>query len=545
MKHRPKILARLEVVCALALLALTIAAGPARAQAAPQTVVSLTFNDGFVSQYTYARPLLRSHNMNGTFFVTSGAIDKGYACCVPWWQADDLYRDGNEIGGMGRDRVDLTQVYNADPVQDYNYKRAQVCDDRQRLVALGYDPRSFAYPYAAHNYTFPGSTNTVEGIVQGCGYSSGRTVGGLSATGPVYAETLPPQNPYALRTWGNGTSSAISLQSLQDAVTAAASNGGGWVPLVFNEVCHQGSSNYSACMSSWQPIDDATFSALLDWLANAGQPGGAPAGTAVRTVRQAMGAPAQPVLPIRPTVVSLTFDDGRPSQFRNRNLLSNNNNMKGTFYLNSGDIDRNDGGAITWAQARTLQSLGHDMGGHTRDHVDLTDPNTTTAFKTQQVCGDRSRLVQQGIVNPVSFAYPFGAYSAAAEAIVQSCGGYNSGRSAGNVSVTGPNYAETIPPRDRFGTWALNGENNLPIRLQYLKDAVTAAATHGGGWVQIVFHDICNANRADYAECMGTDERPMDSAQFNSFLVWLRTAGQSSGAPAGTVVKTVRQVMSG
>jgi peptidoglycan/xylan/chitin deacetylase (PgdA/CDA1 family) len=543
MKHRPKILGRLEVICALALLALTIGAGPARAQAAPQTVVSLTFNDAFVSQYNYARPILRSHNMNGTFFVTSGAIDKGYACCVTWAQADDLYRDGNEIGGFGRDRLDLTQVYNSDPVQDYNYKRAQVCDDRQRLVGLGYDPRSFAYPYGAYNYTFPGSTNTVEGIVQACGYSSGRPVGGLSATGPVYAETLPPQDPYALRTWSDPSSSAISLQSLQDAVTAAASHGGGWVPLAFNEVCHQGSANYSACMSSWQPIDDAVFSALLDWLTKAGQAGGAPAGTVVRTVRQAMGAPAQPVLAPRPTVVSLTFDDGRPTQYLARTLLQNNN-MKGTFYLNSGLIDLRDGGAMTWAQARTLQSQGHDMGGHTKDHVDLIDPNTTTAFKTQQVCDDRSRIIQQGITNPVSFAYPFGAYNAAAEAIVQGCG-YSSGRSAGSVSVTGPVYAETIPPRDRFGTWALNGENNLPIRLQYLKDAVTAAATHGGGWVQLVFHDICFANRSDYAECMGTDDRPMDSAQFNSFLVWLRTAGQSGGAPAGTTVKTVRQVMSG
>jgi peptidoglycan/xylan/chitin deacetylase (PgdA/CDA1 family) len=534
--RRLRNLARLGAIVALALSVLSIGVVPAAAQAAPQTVVSLTFNDAFASQYTYARPILRSHNMNGTFFVTTGAIDKGYACCVAWWQADDLYRDGNEIGGFGRDRLDLTQVYNSDPVQDYNYKRAQVCDDRQRLAALGYDPRSFAYPYGAYN-------NTVEGIVQACGYSSGRPVGGLSATGPVYAETLPPQDPYAVRTWSDGSSSAISLQSLQAAVTAAASNGGGWVPLVFNEFCHQGTGNFSACMSSWQPIDDATFSALLDWLANAGQPGGAPAGTVVRTVRQAMGAPAQPVLPVRPTTVSLTFDDGRPSQYLARNLLLNNN-MKGTFYLNSGLIDARDGSAMTWAQAKTLQSQGQDMGGHTKDHVDLTDPNTTTAFKTQQVCNDRTRITQQGITSPVSFAYPFGAYNAAAEAIVQSCG-YNSGRSAGNVSVTGPNYAETIPPRDRFGTWALNGENNLPIRLQYLKDAVTAAAAHGGGWVQIVLHDVCFANRSDYAECMGTDDRPIDSAAFNSFLAWLRTAGQSGGAPAGITVKTVRQVMSG
>ena len=37
---------------------------------------------------------------------------------------------------------------------------------------------------------------------------------------------------------------------------------------------------------SWVPIELDTFNALLDWLQNAGQPGGAPAGVVVQTVRQ-------------------------------------------------------------------------------------------------------------------------------------------------------------------------------------------------------------------------------------------------------------------
>jgi peptidoglycan/xylan/chitin deacetylase (PgdA/CDA1 family) len=535
-RHWPRGLARVLAICAILAGLLPATAGVAGAQAAPAVTVSLTFNDGFVNQYLYAKPLLKSHNMNGTFYLTSGAIDKGFGCCVAWWQADELYRDGNELGGMGRDRVDLTQVSNPDPAQDYAYKRSQVCDDRARLVQLGYDPQSFAYPYGAYNYTFPDGT-TVKGIVQGCGYRSGQPVGGLSASGPAYAETIPPADAYALRT-GAVSGSPVTLASLQDAVNAASANGGGWLPVVFDQVCHQGAADYTTCMNNtWHPIDDTVFGAFLDWLGSAGQSGGAPAGTTVRTVRQVMGAPAQPPLPIRPTVVSLTFDDGLRNQAQTRNMFLNRG-LRATFFLVSGDIDRRDPGAMTWAQARSLNADGHDIGGHTRDHVDMKDPNTTNDFKTHQVCDDRQRLIQQQLGTPVSFAYPFGSYDANAEAIVRSCG-YTSGRSAGNVSVTGPNYSDTIPPRDAFGTWALNAQDNGPITLAYMQDAVRATASHGGGWLQMIFHDVCFAG-SSYSACMQA-YRPVDSAALNQFLGWLK----STSVPAGTSVKTVRQVITG
>jgi peptidoglycan/xylan/chitin deacetylase (PgdA/CDA1 family) len=193
------------------------------------TVVSLTFNDDLASQYTYARPILQSHNMNGTFYVPSGWVDNRVSGAMTWGQLDDLYRDGDEIGGMGTDHKNLTQVYNSDWTQDYAYKKQQVCGDHDRLAQLGYDPQSFGYPGAAYNYTFPDGS-TVEGIVKSCGYLSGRTAGGLSTSGPTYAEPVPPQDAYALRTAGL-PSSAITLTSLQNAATAAASHGGGWLPI--------------------------------------------------------------------------------------------------------------------------------------------------------------------------------------------------------------------------------------------------------------------------------------------------------------------------
>jgi peptidoglycan/xylan/chitin deacetylase (PgdA/CDA1 family) len=519
--------ARVGLTCALLLMLLPAVAGVA--QAAGQTVVSLTFNDALVSQYNYARPVLQAHNMNATFYVASGWINQGSSAYYAWWQADNLYRDGNEIGGMGYDHKDLTKVYNTDWTQDYAYKKQQVCSDFNWLAARGYDPRSFAYPAGAYNYTFPDGS-TARGIVRDCGFLAGRAVGGFSPSGPVYSETLPPKDAYAVRTLSNTSTSAVQLSTLQNAVTAAASRGGGWVPLVFNQVCHQGDANYSSCMSSSKPIDDAVFSQFLDWLANAGQADGAPADTVVKTVRQAMGAPAQPPLPQRTTTVSLTFDDADSSQYRVRSMLTSHG-MHATIYVTSREK------TMAWSQVDDLHSDGNEIGGHTVNHVDLVNSGLTYDQKLAEVCDDRQTLIQRGY-DPVSFAYPFGAYDQTAIGIVRSCG-YQSARRAGGVNTAGPTYAETIPPTDPYVVRTVYRAATTELELADLTNPVTAAASHGGGWVVLVFHKVCSQSASDYASCMAS-YKPIKDTTFNSFLDWLQNS-----APPATNVKTVRQVMSG
>jgi peptidoglycan/xylan/chitin deacetylase (PgdA/CDA1 family) len=530
-RPRQRALARIGLLGALLTLLvpglLPLTTGEARA--AGQTVVSLTFNDAQISQYTYARPILRAHGMNGSFYVASGWINKSFACCTAWWQVDELYRDGNEIGGMGVEHKDLTQVYNSDWTQDRAYKRQQVCDDFNWLATRGYDPRTFAYPAGAYNYTYPDGSN-VRNLVRDCGYTGARAVGGFSPSGPVYAETIPPKDAYAVRTLSNAATSAIQLTSMQNAVTAAASRGGGWVPLVFNQVCHQGDANYSTCMSSSKPIDDAVFNQFLDWLALSGQSGGAPADTVVKTVRQALGAPEQPPLPPRPVTVSLTFDDGDASQYKVRSLLSSRD-MRATFYVSS----RNK--TISWAELDALHSDGNEVGGHTADHVDLTSTSLTLQQKTAQVCDDRQTLIQRGY-DPVSFAYPFGSYDTTAAGIVKSCG-YQSGRRAGGVNPSVNTYSETIPPADPYVIRTVYRQATDELLLADLTNPVTAAASKGGGWIVLVFHEVCTQEASDFARCMAS-YKPIRDTTFAAFLDWLRTS-----APAATTVKTVRQVMAG
>jgi peptidoglycan/xylan/chitin deacetylase (PgdA/CDA1 family) len=238
--------------------------------AATNTVVSLTFDDGSASQYS-TLSMLSAHGMNGTYYINSGLVGSS-SYYMTWPQLHDLYNAGNDVGGHTVDHADLTKLSTANAT-------AEVCNDRTSLINNGFSPvTSFAYPYAAVN-------TSAEQIVKQCGYSSGRTVGDINSinacTSCPYAETIPPQDPYYLRTPENATTST-TLSTLETYVTNAETHGGGWVILVFHGIC----DNRCTDTNSLSP---SIFTALLDWL----QPRSAN-GTVVRTVDQVMNGTSPP-----------------------------------------------------------------------------------------------------------------------------------------------------------------------------------------------------------------------------------------------------------
>jgi hypothetical protein len=179
---------------------------------------------------------------------------------------------GNEIGGHTSDHTDLITV---DPAE----RLRQVCDDRIAIAKIvGRSPRSFAYPYGASNLA-------TEHIVRRCGYSSARTVGSLynesSCPSCPHAETLVPRDGYRVRT----SFSFVSTTPVGDAeraITAAAEHGGGWVPLVFHQVC-------DTC--SALAVRPARLQALLAWIKTQRSHG-----VVVRTMGAVVGGAALPLL---------------------------------------------------------------------------------------------------------------------------------------------------------------------------------------------------------------------------------------------------------
>ncbi|MDQ6849995.1 MAG: chitobiase/beta-hexosaminidase C-terminal domain-containing protein, partial [Actinomycetota bacterium] len=158
------------------------------------------------------------------------------------------------------------------------------------MLQHGLTPVGFAYPGGRFNAT-------LEGIVKSCGYGNGRSAGSLSPTGPTYAETLAPKDWFATRAYAPG--GQIALTNMENLVSGAAAHGGGWSQIVIGKVCSQSldSANYTTCTASSGWIDLADLNSFLDWIALAGQTGGAPATTVLSTTAATVG-PADSAAPI-------------------------------------------------------------------------------------------------------------------------------------------------------------------------------------------------------------------------------------------------------
>ncbi len=212
------------------------------------------------------------------------------------------------------------------------------------------------------------------------------------------------------------------------------------------------------------------------------------------------------VLHASPTVVTLGFDDGLASQYDNSALLDARG-IDATYFINSDAIGA--AGAMTWAQITALAAAGHDIGGHTLSHVNLT--TAAPAEQVRQVCNDRQALIQHGF-DVRNFAYPFGAWNTDVKSVVAGCG-YSSARTTGGTDwPNGPVFGETFPPKNALTLRAI--QPRYDTDLATWQDFVDKARYHGGGWVNIVVHGICED------PCSGHGDYDTPVSRFQSFLDW-------------------------
>jgi len=232
------------------------------------------------------------------------------------------------------------------------------------------------------------------------------------------------------------------------------------------------------------------------------------------------------------TIVSLTFDDGTADQYLVRPLLAAAG-LRATFFVNSNTVGSS-AAFLSWEELYELAADGHEIGGHTLDHVDLTAVDASEAAR--QVGQDRDALAARGFA-VTGFAYPFGARSESVKSIVHDCG-YRSARRSWGLCAAGIKapgsaepVAETVPPKD---SWAVRSIPSVRTSntLADLQGVVTRAEDSGGGWVPLVFHHVSDeGDGGGYA---------VGSATLAAFAEWL--AGRASH---GTRVRAVQEVVGG
>lgn len=227
-----------------------------------QTVVSITFDDGFSGQVRAAE-ILAEYEFRGTFFLNSGLLDEPGSLTLR--QAKQVALAGHEIGGHTFSHPNIKNL-------DIDEATREICQDRENLLSMGFEVTNFAYPFA--------STDDTLSVVENCGYNSARGLGGT--TGPLCVdcppvESIPPADPYLLKA-PEQVEYDWTLADLQAAVSAAQGTGG-WVLLTFHGMCPY------ECESI--DIDESVFLEFVDWLSARTADGS----TVVRTVQEVLGGP--------------------------------------------------------------------------------------------------------------------------------------------------------------------------------------------------------------------------------------------------------------
>ena len=248
-------------------------------------------------------------------------------------------------------------------------------------------------------------------------------------------------------------------------------------------------------------------------------PSGAPAGPGA-TAPDARAPDSHPS-GMSNVIVSLTFDDTLADQVQVGEMLAARN-MHATFFVNSSRIGQSS--YMTLAQVDQLRAAGNEIGGHTLDHLYLTQLDAENLH--HQVCDDRNALVALGL-NVTAFAYPFGDENTIVEQTVHDCG-YMVARSIGGLytsdSCGSCPYANQMPPANLYDVRTMPSVAGATT-ADSLEAYVIAAEQHGGGWVPYVFHHVCDA-------CSSAQVRPAVLEQFLDRL-------QARGARVVTVSNVV------
>lgn len=129
----------------------------------PARPVALTFDDGYLSVYANALPILEERGMTATFFVGPAYVD--FLAFMDWDELRELAARGHTVGAHGYEHV-RTDALGAEQAE------RQLGASRRRLEEeIGAEVRLFAYPY---------------------GYYSERTMAQLAAYGYRGAVTSDP-----------------------------------------------------------------------------------------------------------------------------------------------------------------------------------------------------------------------------------------------------------------------------------------------------------------------------------------------------------------
>jgi peptidoglycan/xylan/chitin deacetylase (PgdA/CDA1 family) len=106
----------------------------------PANPIILTFDDGYVDNYTNAFPILQKYGMTGTFFVLTGPADDGEAAYLTWDMITEMSNAGMDMQLHSREHLDMRN-------RPFDWLVFQIIGGRQSIEGHTGKPVIFmAYP---------------------------------------------------------------------------------------------------------------------------------------------------------------------------------------------------------------------------------------------------------------------------------------------------------------------------------------------------------------------------------------------------------------
>ena len=135
-----------------------------RHQPLPDSLVAITFDDGYKSVYWNAWPVLRKHKFPFAVFIYPEYIDRVEEGALTWEQIREMSDSGAEVGSHSLTHPKLTERRGMNTEQYQAWVYRELSQSRSEISQkLGKEVGFFAYPYGAFN-------DTVQNLAQKAGY---------------------------------------------------------------------------------------------------------------------------------------------------------------------------------------------------------------------------------------------------------------------------------------------------------------------------------------------------------------------------------------
>ncbi len=187
-------------------------------------------------------------------------------------------------------------------------------------------------------------------------------------------------------------------------------------------------------------------------------------------------------------MVTFSFDDAWTSQYTNVLPILQNAGIKGTYYILTQPITNGWSEYMTPAQVKDISTKGHEIGGHTVTHTDLTTLNN---IKIDKEIID-SKIYLQNLTGKTvnSLAYPYGSFNTTVKNRTTKAG-YTNARSAG----TAIEYGFNSTTQNKYEIKSFSP--TTAVSLNIIKTAIDQAKANKQ-WFVISFHRIENGTTGEY-----------------------------------------------